>query len=160
MFPDCSKIKAALEVNRSSKATSSEVLLPKQSLLRRMWPHVKARSWDKSHIKDYLQSLNALCAIFGCQNVSHCVFKINTLCLWESTVPKRSLFHSLVLQTNRPLDMVKAFKDLPYGNSSNVRFYFVQRVVDFCQSLFDAQGCKPRRWVLVPTLFHEFGDGR
>lgn len=59
-----------------------------------------------------------------------------------------------------PLDIIKAFEILPYKECSNVRFNFVQRVIDFCQSLFDAQGREPRRRILVPTLFHEFGNGR
>lgn len=80
-------------------------------------------------------------------------------------MPVRSLFSPvclffLDLQTSRPLDIIKAFEDLPYEKSSNVRFNFVQRVIDFCQSLFDAQSREPRRGVLVPALFHEFGDGR
>lgn len=48
---------------------------------------------------------------------------------------------------------------LPLGGASNVCFDFVQRVVDLCESLFDAQRRQPGRRVLVPALLHEFGHG-
>jgi len=43
---------------------------------------------------------------------------------------------------------------------SNVCLYFVQRVVDLGQSLFDAQGRQPGRRVLVPAFLHELSHGR
>lgn len=111
-----------------------------------------------SHIKDWSLSNAHYTFIFGCQNVPYCNIKINTMCLYKSTKPRRSYF-SASSPRETTTELGKGLKVLPYRSSSNVIFNVFQRVINFCQSFFDSQCCESGWWALVPTLLHEFSDG-
>lgn len=69
-------------------------------------------------------------------------FKINTgLCHYKGTEPNKSfslLRRPILWMSSKALS---ASLPLRFEESSNVCFYFIQGIVDLCESLFDAQCC-------------------
>lgn len=68
-------------------------------------------------------------------------FKINIgMCRYKGTEPIKSLVFSDFSKMVHPLDVFKGLLvhlPLLLKAGSNVCFYFVQRIVDLCESLFD-----------------------
>ena len=87
------------------------------------------------------------------------LYKINTVCRYKGTGRDPPVTVRPAPRSGRLHAGLEGALLSPLS-ASDVRFDFVQRVVNFCQSLFDAQGCQPGRRVLVPALLHQLSHGR